>query len=81
MTPLYYISKHHCLQYHKLDRRIALERSIRLKSWLFIDTGTDGCIDDKVSEITCNVAYLNMWEESDPTIANYIFKAVTEGLL
>ena len=39
-------------------------------------------IDDKVSEIDCNVAYLEMWEneikkcceESDPTIANYIFK-------
>ena len=82
MTNPYYISKHHCLQYPEWKRRIALERSRRLKSGLFIDTGTDGCIDDKVSEIACNVAYLEMWEndikkcceESDPTIANYIFK-------
>ena len=81
MTTTYYISKHHCLQYPEWDRRIALERSRRLKSRLFIDTGTDGCIDDKVPEIACNVAYLDMWEESDPTIAKYIFKAVTEGLL
>lgn len=81
MTTPYYISKHHYLQYPEWDRRIALERSRRLKSGLFIDTGTDGCIDDKVSEIACNVAYLEMLEESDPTIANYIFKAVTEGLL
>nr|DAH80827.1 MAG TPA: hypothetical protein [Caudoviricetes sp.] len=94
MTNPYYISKHryyelkhHCLQYPEWERRIAIERSRRLKSGLFIDTSTDGCIDDKVSEIACNVAYLEMWEdeikkcceESDPTIANYIFKAVTEG--
>ena len=81
MTTHYYISKYHCLQYYKWERRIALERSRRFKSGLFIDTGTDGCIDDKVPEIACNVAYLEMLEESDPTIANYIFKAVTEGLL
>ena len=81
MTTPYYILKYHFLQYPKWDRRIALERSRRLKSGLFIDIGIDGCIDDKVSEIACNVAYLEMWEESDPTIANYIFKAVTEGLL
>ena len=81
MKTHYYISKHHCLQYPEWERRIALERSRRLKSWLFIDTGTDGYIDDKVPEIACNAAYLDMWEESDPTIANYIFKAVTEGLL
>ena len=80
MTTHYYISKHHCLQYPEWDRRIALERSRRLKSGLFIDIGTDGCIDDKVPEIACNVAYLEMLEESDSTIANYIFKAVTEGL-
>ena len=80
MKTHYYISKHHYLQYPEWDRRIALERSRRLKSRLFIDTGTDGCIDDKVSEIACNVAYLEMWEESDSTIANYIFKAITEGL-
>ena len=80
MTTPYYISKHHYLQYPEWDRRIALERSRRLKSGLFIDTGIDGCIDDKVSEIACNVVYLEMWEESDPTIANYIFKAITEGL-
>lgn len=63
-----------------MERRIALERSRRLKSGLFIDIGIDECIDDKVSEIACNVAYLNMLEceESDPTIANYIFKEVTE---
>lgn len=81
MTNPYYISKHHYLQYPELERRIALERSRRLKFGLFIDTGIDECIDDKVSEIACNVAYLEMWEceESDPTIANYIFKAVTEG--
>lgn len=86
MTNPYYISKHHCLQYPEWKRRIALERSRRLKSGLFIDTGTDGCIDDKVSKIACNVAYLEMledeikkcYEESDPTIANYIFKAVIE---
>ena len=77
----YYISKYHCLQYPEWDRRIALECSRRLKSGLFIDIGIDGCIDDKVSEIACNVAYLEMCEESDPTIANYIFKAVTEELL
>ena len=77
----YYISKHHYLQYPEWDRRITLERSRRLKSGLFIDTGIDGCIDDKVSEIDCNAAYLEMLEESDPTIANYIFKAITEGLL
>ena len=81
MTTHYYISKHHFLQYPEWDRRIALECSRRLKFGLFIDTGTNGCIDDKVSEIACNVAYLDMWEESDPTIANYIFKAVTEGFL
>ena len=81
MTTHYYISKHYCLQYPEWDRRIALERSRRLKSGLFIDTGINGCIDYKVSEIDCNVAYLDMWEESDPTIANYIFKAVTEELL
>ena len=81
MTNPYYISKYHCLQYPEWDRRIALERSRRLKSGLFIDTGTDGCIDNKVPKIACNVAYLDMLEESDPTIANYIFKAVTEGLL
>ena len=81
MTTHYYTSKHHCLQYLEWDRRIALERSRRLKSGLFIDTGTDGCIDDKVPENDCNAAYLEMWEESDPTIANYIFKAVTKGLL
>ena len=81
MKTHYYISKHHCLQYPEWDRRIALERSRRLKSGLFIDTGIDGCIDDKVSEIACNAAYLDMCEESDPTIANYIFKAVAEGLL
>ena len=81
MTTPYYISKHHYLQYPEWDRRIALERSRRLKYGLFIDIGTDGCIDDKVSEIACNAAYFEMWEESDPTIANYIFKAVTEGLL
>ena len=80
MTTTYYISKHHCLQYPEWDRRIALERSRRLKSRLFIDTGTDGCIDDKVPKIACNVAYLEILEESDPTIVNYIFKAVTEGL-
>ena len=74
----YYISKHHCLQYPEWERRIALERSRRLKSGLFINKGTDGCIDNKVSEIACNVAYLEMWEESYPTIATYIFKAVTE---
>ena len=79
MTTPYYISKHHCLQYPEWKRRIALERSRRLKSGLFIDTDINGCIDDKVSEIAYNVAYLEMWEESDPTIANYIFKAVTEG--
>ena len=73
MTNHYYISKHHCLQYPEWERRIALERSRRLKSGLFIDKGIDGCIDDKVSEIACNVAYLEMWKESDPTIANYIF--------
>ena len=76
----YYISKHHCLQYPECERRIALKRSRRLKYGLFIDTGTDGCIDDKVSEIACNMAYLEMCEESDPTIANYIFKAITEVL-
>ena len=81
MTNPYYISKYHCLQYPEWDRRIALERSRRLKSGFFIDIGIDGCIDDKVPEIACNMAYLEMWEESDPTIANYIFKAVTEGLL
>ena len=81
MTTPYYISKHHYLQYYECERRIALERSRRLKYGLFIDTGTNGCIDDKVSEIACNVAYLEMLEESDPTIANYIFKAVIEGLL
>ena len=88
MTNPYYISKHHCLQYPEWDRRIALERSRRLKSRLFIDTGTNGCIDDKVPKIACNVAYLEIledeikkcYEESDPTIANYIFKVVTEGL-
>ena len=80
MTNPYYISKYHCLQYPEWDRRIALERSRRLKSGLFIDTGTDRCIDDKVPEIACNVVYLEMLEESDPTIVNYIFKAVTEGL-
>ena len=79
MTNPYYISKHHCLQYPEWKRRIALERSRRLKSGLFIDTGTDGYIDYKVPEIACNVAYLEMWEESNPTIATYIFKAVTEG--
>lgn len=86
MTNPYYISKHHCLQYPEWKCRIALERSRRLKSGLFIDTDTDGCIDDKVSKIACNMAYLEMWEdeikkcyeESDPTIANYIFKAVIE---
>lgn len=80
ITNSYYISKYHYLQYPEWECRIALERSRRLKSGLFIDTGTDGCIDDKVSEIACNVVYLEMWEceESDPTIANYIFKAVTE---
>ena len=86
ITNPYYISKHHCLQYPEWERIIALERSRRLKSGLFIDTGTDGCIDDKVSEIACNVAYLEMWEdeikkcceESDPIIVNYIFKTVTE---
>ena len=81
MTTPYYISKHRCLQYYDWERRIALERSRRLKSGLFIDTGIDGCIDDKVSKIVCNAADLDMWEESDPTIANYIFKAITEGLL
>ena len=88
MTTHYYISKHHYLQYPECDRRIALERSRRLKSRLFIDTGTDGCIDDKVPKIACNAAYLEIledeikkcYEELDPTIANYIFKAVTEGL-
>ena len=86
MTNPYYISKHHCLQYPEWERRIALERSRSLKFGLFIDKGTDGCIDDKVSEIACNVAYLEMWEneikkcceKSDLTIANYIFKAVTD---
>ena len=80
MTTHYYISKHHCLQYPEWERRIALERSRRLKSGLFIDTDINGYIDDKVSEIACNVAYLEMWEceESDLTIANYIFKTVTE---
>lgn len=78
MTTPYYISKHHCLQYPEWERRIALERSRRLKSGLFINTGTDECIDNKVSEIACNVAYLEMWEELDSIIANYIFKAVTE---
>lgn len=78
MTNSYYISKHHCLQYPEWERRIALERSRRLKSGLFINTGTDECIDDKVSEIACNVAYLEMWGELDSIIANYIFKAVTE---
>ena len=76
MTNPYYISKHHCLQYPEWERRIALERSRRLKSGLFIDAGTDGYIDDKVSEIACNVAYLEIkkcYEESDPTITNYIF--------
>ena len=77
----YYISKHHCLQYPNWARRIALQRSRRLKFGLFIDTGIDGCIDDKVSKIACNAAYIHMWEDSDTTIANYIFKAVTEGLL
>ena len=81
MTTHYYISKYHCLQYPEWDCRIALERSRRLKSGLFIDTGIDRSVDNKVSEIACNAAYLDMWEESDPTIANYIFKAVTEGLL
>ena len=81
MTTPYYILKHHCLQYPEWDRRIALERSRRLKSGLFIDIGIDGCMDDKVFEIAYNAAYLDMCEESDPTIANYIFKAVTEGLL
>ena len=81
MTIPYYISKHHCLQYPEWDRRIAIERSRRLKSGIFIDIGTDGYIDDKVSEIASNAAYLDMWKESDPTIANYIFKVVTEGLL
>lgn len=78
-NPLLY-SKQYGLQYPEWERRIPLERSRRLKSGLFIDIGIDGCIDDKVSEIACNVAYLEMWkcEESDPTIANYIFKAVTE---
>ena len=79
--PPYYISKHHCLQYTEWDHRIALERSRRLKSGLFIDIGTDGCIDDKVPKIACNMAYLEMLEdeikkcceESDPIIANYIF--------
>ena len=80
MTNPYYISKYHYLQYPEWDRRIALERSRRLKSGLFIDIGIDGCIDNKVPEIACNAAYLDMCEESDPTIANYIFKAVTEGL-
>lgn len=78
-NPLLY-SKQHCLQYPEWERRIALERSRRLKSGLFIDIGTDGCIDDKVPEIACNVVYLKMLECKvlDPTIANYIFKAVTE---
>ena len=78
-NPLLY-SKHHYLQYPEWGCRIALERSRRLKSGLFIDIGIDECIDDKVSEIACNVAYLEMWEceESDLTIANYIFKTVTE---
>ena len=80
MTTHYYISKHHCLQYPEWKLRIALERSRRLKFGLFIDTGTDGCIDDKVPKIACNAAYLDMCEESDPTIANYIFKAITEVL-
>lgn len=72
--PLLY-SKYHCLQYPEWERRIALECSRRLKSGLFIDICTDRCIDDKVSEIACNMAYLEMWEckESDPTIVNYIF--------
>lgn len=87
MTNPYYILKHHCLQYPECERRIALERSRRLKSGFFIDIGTDGYIDDKVLEIACNVAYLEMWEneikkcceESDPTIANYIFKIVVNS--
>lgn len=79
MTNPYYISKHHCLQYPEWKRRIALERSRRLKYGLFIDTDINGCIDDKVSEIAYNVAYFEMCEESDPTITNYIFKVVTEG--
>ena len=81
MTTPYYISKHHYLQYPEWDRRIALERSRRLKSGLFIDIGIDGCIDDKVSEIACNAAYLDMCRESDHTISNYIFKAVKVGFL
>lgn len=82
ITNPYYISKYHCLQYPEWKRRIALERSRRLKSGLFIDIGIDECIDDKVSEIACNVSYLEMWEdeikkcceELDPIIANYILK-------
>ena len=89
MTNPYYISKHHYLQYTVWDCIIALERSRRFKSCLFIDTGTDGCIDDKVPKIACNVAYLEImedeikkcYEESDPTIANYIFKEVKDGML
>lgn len=60
ITNSYYISKYHSLQYPEFERRIALERSRRLKSGLFIDTGIDECIDDKVPEIACNVAYLEM---------------------
>ena len=83
MTNPYYISKYHCLQYPECECRIALERSRKLKSGLFIDTDTYGCIDDKVPEIACNVAYLEIledeikkcYEESDPTIANYIFNS------
>lgn len=73
MKNSYYISKYHCLQYPEWKRRIALERSRRLKYGLFIDIGIDDCIDDKVSEIACIVAYLKMWEESDPIIVNYSF--------
>lgn len=57
MINSYYISKYHSLQYPEWERRITLERSRRLKFGIFIDTGTDGFIDDKVSEITYNVAY------------------------
>lgn len=75
ITNSYYISKYHCLQYPEWERRIALERSRRLKSGLFIDTGIDNALMTKCLKSPIMWLILEMWEceESDPTIANYIF--------
>lgn len=94
MTNPYYISKHryyelkhHCLQYDEWEHQIAIERSRMLKSAPYIDIDRNDGVNDKVSEIACKVAYFESCEneirrcceKADPAIANYIFKAVTEG--